>query len=246
VISTLELFRERHNFGANGVFSVGAVSSFHSLGTLRRIDGVLTIVLVIQVVSGGVLALGGPFSVVGRLALILSLLSMILLRWRRHAGGDGAEQLSVLILLATSLAVLPSPSDSRIQIVAIFIAAQASLAYCTAGIAKLVSQTWRDGQALPAILSTDSYGDPWAAQALLSHPRLSYFLSWSIIVYECSFPLVVFTSGWLLTSLLAFGLFFHIGCAVLMGLNSFLWVFPATYPCIIAVAKLGMSEWVPW
>ena len=31
------------------------------------------------------------------------------------------------------------------------------------------------------------------------------------------------------------GLTFHVGCAALMGLNSFAWAFPATYTCLFAI-----------
>ena len=37
---------------------------------------------------------------------------------------------------------------------------------------------------------------------------------------------------------LVIGLAFHLGCAVLMGLNSFLWAFPAAYPCVLASREI--------
>jgi hypothetical protein len=159
---------------------------------------------------------------------------MMAVRWRRHAGGDGAEQMSLLVLLATCLAVLPHPSNNRLGIVVFFVAAQVCLSYATAGIAKLFSETWRSGKALPAIFMTDNYGHPRMAALLAKHPALAWLLSWTVIAYECLFPLALLTSGWTLIAVLSVGVAFHISCAVTMGLNGFLWAFPATYPCVVA------------
>src|SRR5262245_63328048 len=92
---------------------------------------------------------------------------------------------------------------------------------------------WRSGTALSAILGTASHGQEWAARTLRDHPRISMGLTWSVILLEVMFPLLLVGPLPLAFAVLTAGLLFHIGCAVLMGLNSFVWAFPATYPCLL-------------
>jgi hypothetical protein len=94
---------------------------------------------------------------------------------------------------------------------------------------------WRNGSALPAILATSGHGNAWAARTLQQFPRISIGLTWSVILLEVLFPLLLLGPRPLAVIAVAGGLAFHIGCAVLMGLNSFVWAFPATYPCLLSV-----------
>lgn len=236
-LSTLELLWMRHHFDHQGIFSLGAVSPFHRRqGALRVVDRYLKVLLGLQLAASVALVLLGPFSSAGHLLLAFVFLAAMTIRWRRHVGGDGAEQISAIVFAAVGLAVLPWPAIDRMAAAATFIAAQVSLSYWTAGIAKIISPAWRDGSALPAILSTDGHGHPLAARLLSQHSNVARFLSWSVIVFECLFPLLIFGPSWLVVPTLICGFAFHVGCAVLMGLNSFLWSFPATYPCVIAAA----------
>jgi hypothetical protein len=119
-----------------------------------------------------------------------------------------------------------------------FIAAQAVLAYATSGIAKLISPVWRDGTGLAGILSTVDHGTPRVSLWLARHPTFSELASWSTIAFECAFVLVLVLPSPVGAAILVIGLLFHAGCAVLMGLNSFLWAFPATYTCVWFAAGL--------
>jgi hypothetical protein len=87
---------------------------------------------------------------------------------------------------------------------------------------------------LPAILSTHSHGHTWAADFLAKRPWAAKLAGWSVILFECTFPLLLLGPGWLVI-VARVGFAFHAGCAVLMGLNSFLWSFPAVYPCVLAL-----------
>jgi hypothetical protein len=159
-------------------------------------------------------------------------------KWRRQTGGDGAEQMAMIVLVAAAFAVFPNLSANRILIAVAFIAAQGALSYLTAGIAKLISSKWRSGFAIRDILSTYTHGHPLAFSWLQKYPTLSFIGCWSVILFECLFPIMIFGPEWLLIATLVIGLSFHIGCAVFMGLNSFLWSFPGVYPCIVAVVFL--------
>jgi hypothetical protein len=236
-LSALELLFIRSHFGRQGVFAFEIISPFldRRLSLLRMTDRFLFILLGIQVAAAAGLIFTGPFSIAGRILLITLFLSTTVIRWRRHIGGDGAEQMTTIIFAAALLAVLPWAGENRIIAAVAFIAAQVSLSYLTAGIAKLISGTWRDGSALPAILSTYNHGHPWAARMMSKYGYFALFAAWAVIIFECSFPVVIFAPSWLAMPVLLCGFAFHAGCAVLMGLNNFLWSFPATYPCVIAV-----------
>ena len=239
-LSALEQWSIRAHFGVQGVFSLRLVSPFHrGWFAFQIVDRYLSFLIGLQITASLGLAALGPFSVPGRPALVFSFLAAMLVRWRRGLGGDGAEQMSMLVLAAAGLAVLPVPSPDRVMLAVLFIAAQLGLSYAAAGIAKLVSPLWRSGKALPAILSTHTHGHPWAASFLQRHPGFAILASWSVILFECLFPLLVFGPGWMLAAALVTGLTFHLLCAVLMGLNSFLWSFPAVYACVIAL-------WMAW
>jgi len=112
------------------------------------------------------------------------------------------------------------------------VALQSSLAYFTAGFAKLVSPIWRTGVAIPGISSTRMYGSRSASRFLHGRPWLSVGLAWSVILTECLFPLVLVVPAPVALSLLAAGMLFHVTSGLVMGLNSFIWSFAATYPAI--------------
>jgi len=143
--------------------------------------------------------------------------------------------MSDIVLISAILAFLPVPSETRITLAVVFIAAQAVLSYFTAGVAKLVSPMWRSGTALPAILGTYNHGLAWVSRSMETRPSIGLVLGWAVILFEVSFPLVLIAPQPVAIVALGVGLTFHLGCAVLMGLNSFVWPFPATYVCVLAI-----------
>ena len=204
-------------------------------GALGRLDRLLGGLLVIQALSSAILVIVGPFASLGQAATVTCVVSRGLVRWRRLLGGDGAEQMTSLALVAAMLAVVPVPSPGRISLAVAFIGGQLMLSYVTAGIAKLASPVWRAGSALPVIMATEFHGDPSATSVFRRFPRLAAALGWVVILFECLFPLVLFGPAWLTVSWLVVGLAFHVGCAVTMGLNNFLLAFPAAYPCVLVI-----------
>jgi hypothetical protein len=117
-----------------------------------------------------------------------------------------------------------------------FLAAEVALAYFTAGTAKIISRTWRSGDALPGIFATTVYGDEWVGRLLAGKQRLGLVLGWSVITLECTFPLALLGIMPLTYVLLSLGAGFHVGAAVFMRLNTFLWAFLATYPAVLYCA----------
>lgn len=151
---------------------------------------------------------------------------------RTPFGADGTDQMFFSLLVGITMRHL-GPSSDRLAVAALwFIALQSSLAYMTAGVAKLRGTSWRKGSALPAILATDGYGCPPIARALHQRPILAKLLTWSVMTFECAF------SAWLIFGIVAavavtsVGIAFHAANAFVMGLNRFAFAFAASYPAI--------------
>jgi hypothetical protein len=157
--------------------------------------------------------------------------------WRRKIGGDGAQQMTMLILTASSIGCGFQRSIGCCRAAVIFIAAQACLSYFVAGTAKAISARWRSGQALENVLNTNTFGSIWMSSVLRRSPLLSRCLNWSVIIGELLFSSVIFAPRFIRASILSAGVGFHGANAMLMGLNDFFWAFVATYPCIYWVAS---------
>lgn len=156
--------------------------------------------------------------------------------WRRRVGGDGASQMTMLVLTASALDFTFQPIGHCCRAAAFFITAQACLSYIVAGIAKVISGLWRSGDALRNVLDTNTFGSIWLSGILRTHPSLAQFLNWSVVTGEVAFSLVLFAPKPVRLGMLGAGVAFHLVNAVAMGLNDFLWAFLATYPCIYWVA----------
>jgi hypothetical protein len=116
-----------------------------------------------------------------------------------------------------------------------FLALQACLAYFTAGVAKWMGSHWRDGSGLTGVFTTDAFGNQTLGGFLRRSPSSARLLSWSVIILECTFPLVLIAPEPLLWALLAGGVTFHIVTAFVMGLNTFVFAYFALYPAILFV-----------
>ncbi len=85
------------------------------------------------------------------------------------------------------------------------------------------------------ILATYGHGHAWGARMLREHATSGKALSWAVMLFETLFPVLLIAPYPVAIAVAALGMGFHVGCAVLMGLNSFPWAFPATYLCLFAV-----------
>jgi hypothetical protein len=117
-----------------------------------------------------------------------------------------------------------------------FIAIQGCLSYSVAGIAKAVSPVWRSGEAVRRILSTRTYGSSSSAALVRGRDGACMVLSWLLMLFECTFPLALAFGQTGFAVFAVLGICFHIANAVIMGLNTFVWAFVATYPAILFCA----------
>jgi hypothetical protein len=151
---------------------------------------------------------------------------------RNHYGQDGADQMLLIIFFATAVSRLHHAVWAT-ELALWMCAIQCMLAYSVAGVAKLSALGWRNGEFLPAVLGTKLYGTSWAAGYLRKSPRTALAMSWAVMLWEISFPLVFLLPWPWGVPILALGLCFHVANAWLMGLGSFLIAFTAAYPAVL-------------
>jgi hypothetical protein len=228
-ISAREIFRAKHPMARS------VVSLLHRRPLSPRWDRFLPVLLVCQVASAAWLVVYGPSNMPGAAALLVLAGCVLGVQWRRTLGGDGAEQMGILVVLAGLLAFFPGKSEAVSDVAVLFLTAQLLLSYVTAGVVKMVSPRWRQEAVLADILATHRFGSPRLAGYLRRHPRQCILMQWGVIALELGFPLCLLLSRSALFAFLALALGFHVACAVLMGLNTFVWAFPAVYPCLYVV-----------
>ncbi|MFB9314020.1 hypothetical protein [Nocardioides plantarum] len=168
----------------------------------------------------------------------LLLLTSLAVSFRHSYGLDGSDQMSLIIVTATAVYAW-SPVGSFAGTAAIaFIAAQSCLSYLASGVAKAVSPTWRRGEAVGAIVNTSTYGRRDVAALLAAKPLLGQLLTWGVVAFECTFLAAALVGGPTAIAFFIAGALMHVGIAICMGLNTFLWAFLATYPAIYYCSQL--------
>ena len=174
-------------------------------------------------------------------SLFVASISSLLLSYRHAYGGDGADQMALILSLALTLG---HAFDSRegISYVLVFVAFQVILAYETAGIAKITSPRWRNGSGFAGIIATHSYGSPWLRRAIRRSTLVPLVMSWGIMLWLTTFAIAFSLGGWFLLGALAVGMCFHIGNALVMRLHTFLWVFPSAYPALYYVREFWLLK----
>jgi hypothetical protein len=252
LISSLEYLSLRREFRSDGMFSwdVFGHKPFAVSSLTRLRNAILgaqgsVVVLFIRIAAG----LGLLFNVVHLdarvcfpcLALIMA--TEILLLYRNPFPLEGADQMCIIVA-AGLLVAMVNQSLLTWHILGFgFISAQVCLAYLTAGVTKALSPVWRDGTALYKIMNTATFGHLAGARLLRGRRAVGLALCWTIIVFEVLFPLtLVLPSKWLILFFIV-GILFHVGNALLMGLNIFVWAYAATYPAVW-FCQLHLRHWL--
>lgn len=246
VLSSAELLRSRSMFSTAGLAPWTLYRTLHRrhspLFEVVRdlvLDRGLPPLLIVRLVLAFTLLfphLAGTFY--GSVELMLIALNMII-SYRGGFGGDGSEQMSTLVLVGLSVTQLaPGLHLWSVPLGIAFIAVQVSLSYFVAGIAKLISPVWRNGEAIRGILHSSTYGFPSIAEYVDRVPGASLAICWTLMIFETSFPLCLFGPRDVLIGYLIAGLLFHLGNSVLMGLNTFLPAFAAGYPALSIVRHM--------
>ncbi|HKV36892.1 MAG TPA: hypothetical protein VJP89_21305 [Pyrinomonadaceae bacterium] len=247
LISTAEFISNWREYTHDGIFSWKILrerklllgnAQFTSLTEcLFDVPGFLIVLAVRLLAVTGMLVFIVVDHSLSPILLLFILVTTLLINLRHSFGMDGSDQMSSLIVVILCIYSI-TPANPVVAHVGLwFIALQACLSYLASGLAKLVSVKWRSGKAIFEILNTKSYGRRDVASLIQKFPFLSFIFSWSVIVLETIFPVVLLGNKpvVLLFFLALTGM--HLSIALFMGLNSFFWAFTATYPAIYFCAR---------
>jgi len=245
LIASLELVAIKWDFGASGLFSWQVLRTL-SRATLRARAGksntvishasFLPAVAGVRALSVVILIFGGHCYSLSTACVLVVIAASILIYWRAPLGMDGSDQMSLLVFVAVAVYRL-FPDNPRVAQASLwFIAIQGCMSYFVAGVAKLVSPVWRSGEAVNRILGTRTYGSSRIAFLMRDRGWVCIALSWLLMLFECTFPLALAfgRTGFVVFAVL--GILFHCANALIMGLNTFVWAFAATYPAILFCA----------
>ncbi len=155
--------------------------------------------------------------------------------YRNPFGRDGSDQMAEVIngyRIAT--AVIPDAAQSD-EVFLRAVNAQVCVSYLASGLAKLVSYTWRSGEALDLVLQPQQYGQSSLAQMLKRNPKLARILTWLTVVWETAFPLVYIMGPHRARYALSAVRGFHLGVAATMGLPRFFWGFSSSHGAVMYV-----------
>jgi hypothetical protein len=184
------------------------------------------LLLAVLMIAGSVAGVG---SAVAETLLLLT--SAIILKRCDGPYNGGSDRLAVLMLFCLLLTnTLPQLRWRELALG--YLAAQLTLSYAMAGWVKIVNPDWRNGRALNDVFAFSAYPVSENLRALSLRPRLLFYASWGVMLFELAFPLSLFDAG-LLHVALAIAVLFHISNALLFGLNRFVWVWIAAYPSLL-------------
>lgn len=176
--------------------------------------------LCVQAIAGLCL-LAGVFE---RISGLAAWFTMFVLGTRLPEVQDGGDNVAVLALMF-SVMLLPQRATSAgrtatwIHNVGVCLVwFQICLLYFTAGTMKIGGGSWRDGTALYYISSIEWFSHP-AALELFKYSIPATVAAYATMLHQLWFPVAVFTRLRLLW--LLFGVTFHLGIAVFMGLITF-------------------------
>lgn len=246
IVGSSELLAVRGAFGPGGMLAAGVAATAHArVATRHRMTQRMvrpTSVVGIHVtrVLGGstmvILVAGGRRP--GPWLLAALFVATLLMHYVMVFGLSAADQMVLVVLGGLVVAeVGAGRGHSALVLGGLgFVAAQAALCYSVAGMVKLRGSEWRSGSAVRDIVDTRAFGHPAASAVLSRTSGLARGLTYAVLLFEIGFPVVFVLPPVPLAAYLAAGVALHVGVGAIMGLNLFLWAFPATYPAVAYVA----------
>lgn len=172
------------------------------------------------------------------LALAMLAVLSCIFSWRQKYGEDGADQMTNLVGITLFLVVGPFQPELLLFFGICFIALQAMLSYLSAGVAKLISPVWQSGAAVGLIVDNATYGSQGAGNFLRKLPGVGKAVTWGTVLFEVTFPVMIFLPWPAPAIALVSGACFHLSIALVMGLNNFVPAFLSTYPALFFVSQL--------
>lgn len=143
----------------------------------------------------------------------------------------GSDRMGLLILWTLLVGELASPVLLR-EAAFGYLALQLTLSYFLAGAVKLRDPEWRDGRALTRIFRDSIYPVSESLRGWAERPARMRALGGAMLAFELLFPLCLLHPATLKAGL-AVAFVFHVGNALILGLNRFVWVWLAAYPAVV-------------
>lgn len=163
--------------------------------------------------------------------LALSLHSLLTLYRFQGPYNGGSDRMGLLILYCLCLTRwLPEGVGSEVAFG--YLAVQVTLSYFISGKVKVANPDWRSGRALRDVFQFSAYPVSDALRGLADRPRLLWYASWSVMLFEVLFPLSLLNANTLVLAL-CIAAAFHVANACLFGLNRFVWFWIAAFPSIL-------------
>jgi hypothetical protein len=240
LVAAGQLIADRQLFDPGGLLAWPAVRRCYESSRLAAIASISfdapAVVGVALLKCAGAVALVGAAAWQQPLlyALVVLVATNVALVVRIPYGRTGADEMGNVVLAALLLAACVGTPLAHGACLT-FIAGASVMSYATAGISKLLNVGWRNGSVLRNVVSTAQYGNALAARMLTRSGRLSMSVSAAVISCECLFPVILVAPRELALVGLAAGVLFHVVLALVMGLNTFVWTFTATYPALLFV-----------
>jgi len=235
LLQTVELWQLRAAWSDTGVWRWSILRQEHDVlpAPLRWLFGLIlpasafSLLLLVRASCCIFLALG--WGLVAPLLLVTQL--GIGARFRGTFNG-GSDYMSVVVLLGLSVSALGQSSPLLAKAGFAYVCVQLVLSYFIAGVVKVVRADWWNGRALSRLVASHRYGAPAWLGSALSQTAVARPLSWSVLLFELSFPLSLlcgkFALVWLVT-----GALFHVGNVIAFGLNRFFFVWLSAYPALL-------------
>jgi hypothetical protein len=235
LLQTVELWQCRRAFSDDGVFQWKILAlEHHALpSALRWFFALLlpyrSFLALLVVRAAAAVLLGGGWASAAPVLLLSQL--AIAVRFRGTFNG-GSDYMSVIVLLGLSIAGDATEHPLAAKAGLAYIAVQSTLSYFVAGVVKVRNAGWRNGSALVRLFESASYGVPASVRRLLARPAAARSAALSVMAFECSSP-VIWARSELVVPFILVGLGFHVGAAITIGLNRFLFAWASTYPALL-------------
>ena len=146
---------------------------------------------------------------------------------------QGSDNMEAIVWGTLTLVWLLHHDPSVASLGLWFLGIQACLSYWFNGIHKVSVKQWRDGSVFRFFVSHALFGLPGLAERGPLFQRLGRLAFQSALVIELLFPLVMISGPKWCWLFLGWGLAFHLINAAVMGINTFVFPFAATYPAIL-------------
>lgn len=154
-------------------------------------------------------------------------------RWRGHA----------FRLFESAVRMIRPASSVVHNFGVLLILAQLGMLYLSTGLYKAMGELWQNGTALYYILRVDEFSWPGVAELIYRNPYLVVLGTYGTVLFEVLFLPSLF-NRWTRYVMIAAGVCFHVGIAMLMGLVTFGWSMLSVYPLL--VTDLEYRQIVAW